>query len=122
MGELYGQLKTGLKKPAPEEKYLELANRLRPVIIYYSVHRLLLETGDLSDKGLFFASLKGDDSEADVRPVDSERTVHQAKQAEADALSYWKLAEKYMQKSFGIEPASGGFPRRDNRDKKSFWA
>ncbi|MDR2086007.1 MAG: hypothetical protein LBP72_02410 [Dysgonamonadaceae bacterium] len=122
MNGLYQLLKIELEKEAPEQKWLELRNALRPVVVYYAVHRLLLETGDLTDKGLFFASLKNDDSDAEERPVADERIVHQAKQAEADAISYWKLAEKLMQKYFGIEPASAGFHRRDNKDKKSFWA
>jgi hypothetical protein len=121
IGTLYHSLRSELEKEAPEEKYLNLRNALRPVIVYYAVHRLLLETGELSDKGLFFSSLRGDDGDADSRPVANERVVHQAKQAETDAVSYWKLAEKYIQAAFGIEPAAGGKPRRDNKGKKSFW-
>ena len=121
-GDLYRQLKAELSKEAPDEKWTGLRDALRPAIVFYAVRRLLLETGDLSDKGLFFASLKGDDGAAEVRPVADSRVEHQARQAEADALSYWKLAEKYMQKNFDVKPASGSIHSRDNLGKKSFWA
>jgi hypothetical protein len=120
-GTLYANLKAELQKETPEEKFAGLRLVLRPVIVLQAIRRLLLESGDLSDRGLFFASLKSNDSDAEVRPVADNRAVHLAKQAEMDAIAYWKLAEKYMQKHFGIEPA-GGCHRRDNKNKKSFWA
>jgi hypothetical protein len=122
MGDLYRQMKIGLFAEPPEEKYIGLRDMLRPVIVHYAVRRLLLETGDLSDKGLFFASLTNDDGEARTRPVADERAVHQAAQAETDALLYWKSVENYIRKNFGIEPSTGGLPRRDNRNRKAFWA
>lgn len=122
MGNLYRQMKTALSAEDPEEKHIALRNMIRPAIIYYAVHRLLLETGDLSDKGLFFASLRGDDSDEQTRTVTDDRVVHQAKQAESDANSYWKLAENYIRNKFEIEVSSGGFPRRNNYERKAFWA
>jgi len=122
LGELYRNLKIELANETPGDKYTGLRDVLRPVIVCYAIHRLLLETGNLSDKGLFFSYLKGDDDESDNRPVATDRMVHQAKQAESDAVSYWKLAERYIKDSFGIESCSGGPVHRDNKNKKSFWA
>lgn len=121
MGDLLLQLKSELKKENPDEKFIELQKALQPVIVFYSVRRLLLETGDLSDKGLFFASLKYDDGEEKTQPVSDERVTHQARQAETDAAAYWKLAEKLIQSAFGIEPSTGGIHHRDNKGKKAFW-
>jgi hypothetical protein len=122
MSDLFQKMKISLADETPEEQFENLRKTLRPVIVYYGVHRLLLETGDLSDKGLFFAALKGDDSDAEIRPVSDERITLQAKQAETDAIAYWNLAENYIRKTFGIEPTSGSIPRRDNYHKRAFFA
>jgi len=121
LGELFIQLKEELAKETPDEKFKTLRDVLQPVIVFYAVQRLLLETGTLSDKGLFFASLRNDDSDEQQQEVADERATHQAKQAEADAISYWKIAEKHIQKKFGIEPATGGIHHRDNTNRKAFW-
>jgi hypothetical protein len=121
LGELFIQLKEELEKENPDPKFIALRNVLQPVIIFHAVQRLLLETGDLSDKGLFFASLRNDDSDTQLQEVADERATCQAKQAEADAISYWKLAEKHLQVKFGIEPATGGIHHRDNNNRKAFW-
>ena len=122
MGDLFFRMKAELmKKEDRDEKFIKLRDMLQPVLVFYSIQRLLLETGDLSDKGLFFASLRGDDGDTQTQPVPDERAALRAKQAEVDAMAYWKLAEKYIQTAFGVEPDSGGIHHRDNTGKKGFW-
>jgi hypothetical protein len=121
---LFEELKAKLKEETPDEKYTKLREKLLPVVVLYAVQKLLLETGSLTDRGLFFSSLKGNEGSYESHdPVSDNRIVYQANKAEADAISYWILAERYLKAEFGIEPSKGNkIPHRDNTDKKSFWA
>lgn len=121
---LYEVLKAKLKEETLDEKYTKLREKLLPVVVLYAVQKLILETGSLTDRGLFFSSLKGNEGSYESHdPVSDNRMVYQANKAEADAISYWILAERYLKAEFGIEPPKGNkIPHRDNTDKKSFWA
>lgn len=121
--DLYSVFKEEIKKDNPDKKYTDLRIKLIPVLVFYSVCRLIRETGSLTDRGLFFSSLKADDSVSTQSPVTDERLTMQANQAESDGISYWKLTEKYLKTTFGIASNSGlRIPPRDNNNKKSFWA
>ncbi|MDR1098010.1 MAG: hypothetical protein LBL57_07760 [Tannerella sp.] len=123
LGAIFPELKAALTLEEPEEKYTALRDALIPVVVFYGVRRLMMETGDLTDKGLYFSTLSSSDACAGSSPVADERITAQARQAEADALEYWKLAERVLKDLFGMEISAGRkFPVRDNRDKKSFWA
>lgn len=121
--DLYTVFKEELANEDPGKKYTDLRIKLIPVLVFYSVCRLIRETGSLTDRGLFFSSLKADDSVSTQIPVSDERLIMQANQAESDGISYWKLAEKFLKTDFGIISSSGlRIPPRDNNNKKSFWA
>jgi len=122
MGEIYTNLMLELAKEAPEEKYETLRNKLIPVMVFYAVHRSISETGSMTDKGLFFSSLQGNENSYETSlPVENERLVLQATRAESDAISYWKLVESYLKKTFEVIISTGSkFPKRDNTGKKSF--
>lgn len=121
---LYEELKNALKEDKPEEKYTKLREKLIPVVVLFAVQKLILETGSLTDRGLFFSGLKGNEgSYESLDPVSDTRIVYQANKAEADAISYWILAERYLKSEFGIDPSKGNIiPHRNNTNKKSFWA
>lgn len=121
---LYEELKNALKEDKPEEKYTKLREKLIPVVVLFAVQKLILETGSLTDRGLFFSGLKGNEgSYESLDPVSDNRIVYQANKAEADAISYWILAERYLKSEFGIDPSKGNkIPHRNNTNKKSFWA
>ncbi|GAB6122282.1 DUF6712 family protein [Dysgonomonas termitidis] len=121
---LYNEFKEALMQDSPDEKYLKLREKLLPVVVFYGVRKLILETGSLTDRGLFFTSLKGGDgSYMSLDPVADNRIAMQADKAEADAISYWLLAEQYLKTAFGIPPSNAKkIPNRDNNGKKSFWA
>jgi hypothetical protein len=123
LGAIFPELKAALTQEEPEEKYITLRDALVPVVVFYGVKRLIMETGDLTDRGLYFSTLSSSDAYAGSSPAADERITAQARQAEADALEYWKLAERVLKDLFGMEISAGRkFPVRDNRDKKSFWA
>lgn len=122
---VYDALITEIAKDTPEAKYVNLREALAPVVIFYALSRLAKETGNITDKGLFFDSLSGaaNDNEHVHAPVSDERLTMQANMLEADAITYWKIAEKLLLKEFEYVSDSGTkIPKRDNNDKKSFWA
>lgn len=120
--DLYDEFKAQLQNVTPDGKYTKLREKLIPVVVFYAVCRLIRETGSLTDRGLFFSSLKGDDSTQTNVPVSDERLTMQADKAESDAISYWLLVEKYLKSAFKIVSSGGTrIPNRDNNDKKSFW-
>lgn len=120
---LYEELKIKLQDETPDEKYTKLREKLVPVVVLYAIQKLLLETGSLTDRGLFFSSLKGNEGSYQSHdPVSDNRITYQANKAEADAISYWILAERYLKSEFGVIPSrSNKIPHRDNTNKKSFW-
>ncbi|MDR2003599.1 MAG: hypothetical protein LBQ74_11245 [Prevotella sp.] len=121
--DLYDDFKAAISSESPEEKYTRLREKLIPVVVFYAVQRLIRDTGSVTDRGLFFQSLKGNEgSYMSNDPVIGSNQALQACEAEADAISYWLLAEQYLKKEFGISRSHAGkIPNRDNNGKKSFW-
>lgn len=109
----------------PEEKYMKLREALIPVVVFNSLARLVKETGSITEKGLFFDSLSGStgDNENVHQPVSDDRIMMQANMLDADAVTYWKIAEKLLTSQFEYTSNTGTLiPKRSNTDKKSFWA
>jgi len=122
LGSIYTNLIAELVKETPDPKYTKLREALIPVVVFYSVARLMRETGSLTDKGLFFETLKNTDDAVNTSPVSDGRMNTQATMAEADAINYWKIAEKLMKSTLEYTGNTGSkMPKRDNNDKKAFW-
>jgi len=123
MAQVYDQLIAAMKagNETPEQQQLRAA--LVPVVVLKAIARLMGETGSITDRGLFFERLSPINDVAGVEPVSDQRVMYQKNNAEADAEMYWKIAEALLSSSFNVEPSTGSrIPRRDNTDKKSFWA
>jgi len=122
LGDIYANYLTEIVKDTPDAKYVKLRGALLPVVVFYAVARLIRETGSLTDKGLFFETLKNSDDAVNTSPVTDERVVSQAKLAESDAIAYWAIVEKLLKTDFAYTgPSVSKIPKRDNNDKKSFW-
>lgn len=122
---VYDAFIANIATDTPEDKYTKLREALIPVVVFYSLARLVKETGSITEKGLFFDSLSGStgDNETVHQPVSDERIMMQANMLEADGISYWKIAEKLLTADFEYTSSAGTLiPKRDNTDKKSFWA
>ena len=121
---LYAELIASISGTSPNEKHTTLREKLIPVIVFYALNRLIKETGSITDRGLYFESLPGNsDDIAKTSPVSDERLIMQANMMEADAISYWLIAERYLKSEFSYTGSNGTkIPRRDNTDKNSFWA
>jgi len=123
LGNIYDDMIAALDSDTPNAKYTTLREKLLPVVVFMAISRLIAETGSLTDKGLFFESLSGTSEDfAQVQPVGDSRNSLQKGMADADGLSYWKLAEQYLISEFDFEGSTAAkTPKRDNNDKKSFW-
>lgn len=119
---IYDAFIADLESETPSAKYISLREKLIPVITFMAIARLIRETGSLTDKGLYFDSLKASDNAYNSEPAPDQRMISQADRFEADALSYWMIAEKYLTSDFEYAaPSMNRVPTRDNNDKKAFW-
>ncbi len=122
---IYDDFISDIATDNPAEKHKKLREALIPVVVFYSLARLVKETGSITEKGLFFDSLSGStgDNETVHQPVSDERIIMQANMLEADGIAYWKIAEKLLATEFEYTSNTGTLiPKRNNTDKKSFWA
>lgn len=121
---IYDELMLELAKELPAaEKYVKLRKAMIPVVVFYAVARLIRQTGDLTDRGLFFETMQSSQDMATTTPVNNELIAAQATRAEADAIQYWSILEKLLKNSFSYQSSSSSMiPNRNNNDKKSFWA
>jgi len=123
LGNVYDDMINSLTAQSPDQKYTKLREMLVPVVVFYAVSRLLRESGSLTERGLFFETLKASDDAYNTNPVSLEQIAPQAAMAEGDAISYWGIVEKYLKSELSYTPTTGNrLPKFDNNDKKSFWA
>jgi hypothetical protein len=124
---LYEELKRRLREGDQTEKAKteELRIRCARVIIMEAVHRLLMETGSLTDRGLYFSSIhSGADNDENEKPVEVERLSVQVRGAETDREVYLTSLMRYVRQAF--PDWYGGNPQkvfdRNNDHKRTFWA
>lgn len=123
LGKIYDDLMEELVKETPADKFIRLRRALVPVVVLHAVSRLMRESGSVTEKGLFFESLKSSEDMYVTSPVALEMINIQAGTAEKDAEQYWALAEKLLRSEFEYAaPSNARIPNRDNTDKKSFFA
>ena len=121
LGTIYSDMITSLTSATPDAKYTALREKLIPVVVFYAVSRLLKESGSLTERGLFFETLKASDDAHSTNPVSMEQIAPQAAMAEGDAISYWTIAEKYLKAQLEYVSTTGSrLPKFDNTDKKYF--
>lgn len=109
-----------------EEKYRELREKLQPVVINLAAARLVRQTGNITDRGLYFsavmAGISGNDETS--YPADPVAVEISAKQFESDAKDFMNIADRYIKKEFSDmhRGTPGGELNVDNDDRKIFWA
>lgn len=124
MASIYHELTTELNRESVAEKWEKLRKSIVPVVVLHSVARLIRSTGSVTDRGLYFVSTEGSGDSAKIKPADIESRETLARQAETDAESYWLLAEELLKNDFEFkkQPTSyGGYSKRNNDGKKSYW-
>ena len=93
-------------------------------IVAMAVRRLLMETGSVTDRGLYFTAVQpGEKGNEEKRPVDTERIAVQIQNLKADADMYMTVLLRTVRSCF--ENFYEGDPRqiydRDNDHKRTFW-
>lgn len=89
-----------------------------------AVRRLLMETGSITDRGLYFTAIQpGEKGNEEKKPVDAERIAVQIQNLKADADMYMTALLRTVRDRFGA--FYQGDPRRafdrDNNHKRTFW-
>ncbi|KAA6336228.1 hypothetical protein EZS27_015614 [termite gut metagenome] len=126
---LYEELKRRLREGVEDEiqraKTEELRIRSGRVIIMEAVRRLLMETGSLTDRGLYFTSIhSGAQTDENEAPVEIERLSSQVRGAETDREVYLTSLMKYVRQAFAdwYEGNPQKVFDRNNDHKRTFWA
>lgn len=125
---LYEHLIDCLVNPPQDDAGRKNVERLRLACSRYistmAVRRLLMETGSVTDRGLYFTATqpvdKGNEAQ---KPVDAERIAVQIQNLKSDADMYMAALLRTVRDSFG--EFYQGDPRRiydrDNENKRTFW-
>ena len=127
LGDVYADFKNAIGKVPIEEvsivpskdTYEMLRKRLVPVLVFYALQRMVLQTGELSDKGLFFKSSAGGMSALEQdRPVDGAQLTQMSVQVQKDGDLYWSYVEQFLSDKFGITPIRANHvPNFDNDNR-----
>ncbi len=126
---LYAQLLAWLNKMPEDELLCSQVNELRlkcgKVIIMNAVKRLMMETGSLTDRGLYFHSIQANQhGERNEEPVDGNSLSMQLSQAESDIQAFTKNLMSFIRNTF--PDYYKGDPLRvfdrENDNKTTFWA
>ncbi len=126
---LYDQLQSWLSSSTLDPETAEKAEKLRKVCVKVvaleAVSRLMIETGSLTDRGLYFSSISPNaDGDESSQPVDIERQATQLDQVKVYASTYMTQLMKYVKRNY--PDMYVGNPQRvydrDNDNKPTFWA
>lgn len=110
---------------APSRTYEELRQKCIPFVVKKAVAQLLRETGSITDRGLYFIGQAAGNSDNQTVTPATRREAHDAAAiAEAEAQRHadtllafieWKWPEYFSGHQSDVF-------KRDNNDKKTFWA
>lgn len=103
----------------------ELRVKAAKVVVMNAVKRLMTETGNLTDRGLYFSSVMANrDGDENEKPVTDNRLSMQIDQAEADAVVYMTNLIRFLKRAFPDYYAGNPAQvfNRDNDHKRTFFA
>ncbi|OCW94215.1 hypothetical protein A9168_08295 [Macellibacteroides sp. HH-ZS] len=107
-------------------KYTKLLALLQPVIINFAAARLIMASGSLTDRGLYYTSIIGGMSgnDEEQKPANMEQIAMQAKLLNADAEEYLQRANLFIKSNFPALYAGNSKDtfRVNNDGRKIFWA
>lgn len=126
--ELYGMLLDGIVNPPADELLHKKIERLRQACARYmitmAIRRLMMETGSITDRGLYFSTIQsGEKGNEQKQPVDTQRIAVQIQNLKSDADMYMSTLQHIIRRDFAELDA--GDPQRiynrDNTNKCTFW-
>ena len=121
-------VKSEMVKPNPEAKVTKLLSYIRKPVAYLASALLMEESGaDLTDNGLFFtATASGFNNDTERKPATSERIAILVNRNRNIGNAYLDQLRSYLAANSSewseVTPSSGKVFRRDNTNKKTFWA
>lgn len=126
---LYAHLISCLKEPPADDDERQRVEQLRRACANYvvamAVRRLMMETGSLTDRGLYFTTVEaGEKGNEKRQPLGTDRIAMQIQNLKADADMYMTALRQVVRAHFAEFDA--GSPQRvydrDNDHKRTFWA
>jgi hypothetical protein len=126
--ETFNYIKSELVKDKPADKVIALLPYIRRPLAYLSSALLMEESGaDLTDNGLYFTSVTASyNNDTAHDPSSSERIAILVKRNRNFGYAYLDQLRTYLLSNPAdwtlIVPSTGKVLRRDNTNKKTFWA
>jgi len=121
-------VKSEMVKPIPEAKVTKLLSYVRKPVAYLASALLMEESGaDLADNGLFFTSTAaGFNNDSERKPATSDRIAILVTRNRNIGKAYLDQLRSYLVANSSdwsdVTSSSGKVLRRDNTNKKTFWA
>jgi len=125
---IFNEIKLEIVKKTPSAKVTVILPYIQKAIAYLATALLMEESGaDLTEKGLYFESTDAyNDLTTNKQPAESDRINFLAKRNKGIGQNYLERLKSYLIANATDWPAysgqSGNVLRRNNTDKKSFWA
>lgn len=124
----FAYVKDEMAKPAPAAKVTALLSYIRKPIAFLASALLMEESGaDLTDNGLYFSqTIAGYNNDTDRKPSSSDRIAILVMRNRSFGNAFLDQLRTYLTAHAAdwtdVTPSTGKVLRRDNTDKKTFWA
>jgi hypothetical protein len=125
---IFNEIKLEMVKPKPSVKVIAILPYIQKALAYLDTALLMEESGaDRTEKGLYFESTEPyNDLMTNKHPAESDRINFLAKRNKGIGQNYLERLKSYLNANATDWPAysgkTGNALRRNNTDKKSFWA
>jgi len=125
---IFNEIKNEMVKADPVAKVRDILPYIRKAVAYLAASRLMEESGaDLTEKGLYFESTSaGYRNDRNKQPSNPEQVVALATRYRAIGESYLEQLKSYLIGHIPDWPTYSGQTgkafRRNNNDKRTFWA
>jgi len=125
---IFNEIKLEMVKNAPSAKVKSILPYIQKASAYLATALLMEESGaDITEKGLYFESTSSENNlMTNQQPAESDRINFLAKRNKGIGLNYLERLKSYLIANATDWPTysgqTGNALRRNNTDKKSFWA
>lgn len=126
--EILAEIKAEMIKDKPAEKVLAILVYIRKAVAYLSSAMLMEESGaDLTERGLYFDSLSSNSqTDRNRQPANSDRIGILVARNRQIGMAYLDQLKSFLAANVvdwpGYSGQTGSVLRRNNTDKKTFWA
>jgi len=125
---IFNEIKLEMVKPKPSAKVTAILPYIQKASAYLATALLMEESGaDLTEKGLYFESTSSENNLINNKePTESDRINFLAKRNKGIGMNYLEQLKSYLIANStdwsSYSGQTGNALRRNNTDKKSFWA